>query len=107
MKMTFRWYGSKADPIPLRYIKQIPGMTGLMGLLDKPAGAVWEEDEVRALVHEVHEAGLELEVIDGNDRAIALYKKFGFEIVATRPDAMRLKDGRYLDEHIMIKRLPR
>ena len=64
MKMTFRWYGSKADPIPLRYIKQIPGMTGLMGLLDKPAGAVWEEDEVRALVHEVHEAGLELEVIE-------------------------------------------
>lgn len=64
MKMTFRWYGSKADPIPLRYIKQIPGMTGLMGLLDKPAGAVWEEDEIRALVHEVHEAGLELEVIE-------------------------------------------
>lgn len=35
-----------------------------MGLLDKPAGAVWEEDEIRALVHEVHEAGLELEVIE-------------------------------------------
>ena len=64
MKMTFRWYGSKADPIPLRYIRQIPGMTGLMGLLDKPAGDVWEEDEIRALVHEVHEAGLELEVIE-------------------------------------------
>lgn len=27
MKMTFRWYGSQADPIPLKYIKQIPGMT--------------------------------------------------------------------------------
>ena len=64
MKMTFRWYGPEADPIPLRYIRQIPGMTGLMGLLDKPAGAVWEEDEIRALVHEVHEAGLELEVIE-------------------------------------------
>ena len=37
MKMTFRWYGSKIDPIPLKYVKQIPGMTGLMGLLDKPA----------------------------------------------------------------------
>ena len=40
MKMTFRWYGSKIDPIPLKYVKQIPGMTGLMGLLDKPAGVL-------------------------------------------------------------------
>ena len=35
MKMTFRWYGEGSDPIPLKYIKQIPGCTGLMGLLDK------------------------------------------------------------------------
>lgn len=62
--MTFRWYGSSADPIPLKYVKQIPGMTGLMGLLDKPAGADWPEDEFRALVDEVHAAGLGLEVIE-------------------------------------------
>ena len=37
MKMTFRWYGSQSDPIPLKYVKQIPGMTGLMGLLGFPA----------------------------------------------------------------------
>ena len=41
MKMTFRWYGSAIDPIPLKYVKQIPGMTGLMGLLDKSAGVDW------------------------------------------------------------------
>jgi mannonate dehydratase len=64
MKMTFRWYGSKDDPIPLRYVRQIPGMSGLMGLLDKPAGVAWEEDEIRALVEEVHAGGLELEVIE-------------------------------------------
>ncbi|MDD5898456.1 MAG: mannonate dehydratase [Clostridia bacterium] len=64
MKMTFRWYGSQSDPIPLKYVKQIPGMSGLMGLLDKPAGVVWEEDEIKALVDEVHAAGLELEVIE-------------------------------------------
>ena len=64
MKMTFRWYGSKFDPIPLKYVKQIAGMTGLMGLLDKPAGVVWEDAEIAALVNEVHEAGLELEVIE-------------------------------------------
>ena len=64
MKMTFRWYGAASDPIPLKYVKQIPGMTGLMGLLDKPAGVDWPEEEVRALVEEVHAAGLELEVIE-------------------------------------------
>ncbi|MBQ9629592.1 MAG: mannonate dehydratase, partial [Synergistaceae bacterium] len=64
MKMTFRWYGSKFDPIPLKYVKQIAGMTGLMGLLDTPAGVVWEDAEIAALVNEVHEAGLELEVIE-------------------------------------------
>ena len=55
MKMTFRWYGSQSDPIPLKYIKQIPGMTGLMGLLDKPAGVDWPEEEFAALKREVNE----------------------------------------------------
>ena len=65
MKMTFRWYGSDADPVPLKFIRQIPGMTGLMGLLnDKQPGEVWEEDEIRAYMDEVHAAGLECEVIE-------------------------------------------
>ena len=64
MKMTFRWYGRDIDPIPLKYIKQIPGMTGLMGLLDKPAGVDWPEAEFAALKKEVNEAGLEIEVIE-------------------------------------------
>ena len=60
MKMTFRWYGSAIDPIPLKYVKQIPGMTGLMGLLDKPAGVDWPEEEF--VKKEVNDAGLEIEV---------------------------------------------
>lgn len=65
MKMTFRWYGSQTDPIPLKYVKQIPGMTGLMGLLDnKAAGVDWPEEEVRAYIDEVHAGGLECEVIE-------------------------------------------
>ena len=64
MKMTFRWYGSAIDPIPLKYVKQIPGMTGLMGLLDKPAGVDWPEEEFVALKKEVNDAGLEIEVIE-------------------------------------------
>ena len=40
--MTFRWYGSNSDSVTLKQIKQIPGMTGIMGFLDyKAAGEVW------------------------------------------------------------------
>ena len=62
--MTFRWYGSKIDPIPLKYIRQIPGMSGLMGFLDKAAGDNWVEEEIKAYMDEVHAAGLECEVIE-------------------------------------------
>ena len=48
---------------------------------------------------------IELEVIEGNERAIALYKKFGFEIVAEIPDAIRLKDGRMLKLITMMKKI--
>ena len=48
---------------------------------------------------------LELNVIEGNERAISLYKKFGFEIVAEIPDAIRLKDGTSLKEITMMKKL--
>ena len=37
MKMTFRWYGSDSDSITLKQIRQIPGMSGLMGVLDYKA----------------------------------------------------------------------
>ena len=48
---------------------------------------------------------LELEVIEGNERAIALYRKMGFEVIAAKPDAIRLKDGTMLKEYIMVKKL--
>jgi RimJ/RimL family protein N-acetyltransferase len=48
---------------------------------------------------------LELEFVEGNTRARALYEKMGFRIVAMRPNAIRLKDGRLLNEYIMVKTL--
>ena len=36
---------------------------------------------------------LELEMIEGNERAFALYRKMGFEVMGEHPDAFRLKDG--------------
>jgi mannonate dehydratase len=65
MKMTFRWFGKDSDPVKLNYIKQIPGVSGIMGFLDyKQAGEVWTEDEIKAFVECVHEAGLECKVIE-------------------------------------------
>ncbi|HHU52732.1 MAG TPA: mannonate dehydratase [Clostridiaceae bacterium] len=65
MKMTFRWYGEGNDPIPLKYIKQIPNCSGLMGVLDQyAAGEVWPEDVIADYVKHVNNAGLEVEVIE-------------------------------------------
>ncbi|MEW6886941.1 mannonate dehydratase [Trueperella pyogenes] len=65
MKMTFRWYGEGFDPIPLQYIKQIPGVTGIMGTLSyKQAGENWEKEEIKELIDAVHAAGLECEIIE-------------------------------------------
>jgi len=50
---------------------------------------------------------VELEVIEGNDRAIALYKKYGFRIVGERPNAFKLKDGRIQKEFFMQKEMQR
>ncbi len=65
MKMTFRWFGAKSDTVTLKQIKQIPGMSGVMGFLDyKAAGEVWTEGEIAAYVGEIQAAGLECEVIE-------------------------------------------
>ena len=65
MKMGFRWYGASDDPIPLRYIRQIPGVTQVVGALyDVPVGQAWPMDEIEALRDQVEAAGLKLEVIE-------------------------------------------
>ena len=48
---------------------------------------------------------IELEVFEGNSRARALYEKMGFRIVAVHPNRVKLKDGAFLNEFLMIKEL--
>ncbi|MBQ9032472.1 MAG: GNAT family N-acetyltransferase [Parasporobacterium sp.] len=48
---------------------------------------------------------MELDFIEGNDRAMRLYEKMGFRIAGVHPDAIRLKDGTLLNEYLMIKKL--
>ncbi|HAQ0166206.1 TPA: mannonate dehydratase, partial [Enterococcus faecium] len=50
MKWGFRWYGEKGDSIPLKYVRQIPGINGIIGtLLTKMPGDVWEISEIEEL----------------------------------------------------------
>lgn len=63
---------------------------------------------IEKLVAVAKEKGLEqieLEVVADNERAIALYKKMGFEIYGTMPNNMKYKDGTYADVYWMMKRL--
>ncbi|MBR3424102.1 MAG: GNAT family N-acetyltransferase [Clostridia bacterium] len=48
---------------------------------------------------------IELDFIEGNARARALYEKLGFRIVGVKPNAIRLKDGTLLNEYSMIKKM--
>ncbi|MBN2651037.1 MAG: mannonate dehydratase [Spirochaetales bacterium] len=64
MKMTFRWYGD-SDPVKIEYIKQIPGMKGVVSAIyDVPAGEVWPLDKLLNLKAKIESAGLEFSVVE-------------------------------------------
>ena len=48
---------------------------------------------------------MELDFVEGNSRARALYEKMGFRITGVRPNAIRLKDGTLLNEYSMIREI--
>lgn len=50
---------------------------------------------------------IELDFIEGNTRARALYEKMGFRITGVKPNAVRLKDGTLLNEYSMIREIKR
>ena len=49
MEMTFRWYG-KDDPVKIEYIRQIPGMRGIVtAIYDIPVGEAWPLEKILEL----------------------------------------------------------
>jgi len=48
---------------------------------------------------------MELEFVEGNSGARALYEKMGFRITGVKPDALRLKDGTLLNEYLMVRKM--
>lgn len=64
MKMSFRWFGA-TDPIPLDYIRQIPGMhTIVSAVYDVPVGEVWPIEKIQALKATIEEHGLHFDVVE-------------------------------------------
>lgn len=50
---------------------------------------------------------IELELVEGNSRARALYEKMGFRITGVIPNAIRLKNGTLLNEYSMVREIRR
>ena len=62
MQMTFRWYGEGNDAITPAYIKQIPGVTGLVWALhNKMPGEVWEVEEIAEVQKQLEPYGLNMD----------------------------------------------
>jgi mannonate dehydratase len=66
MILAFHWCGPEADPVPLDYVGQIPGVAGVVGCRpDIPAGEAWPEEAILDLRRRANCAGLALEAVDG------------------------------------------
>ncbi|PLK47568.1 mannonate dehydratase [Uliginosibacterium sp. TH139] len=64
MKMTFRWYG-ESDPVKLEYIRQIPGMYGIVSAIyDVSVGEVWPLESLQKLKARIESVGLKFEVVE-------------------------------------------
>lgn len=65
MKFVFRWFGEGFDPVPLNYIKQIPGISGVVSMLcDIPSGEVWPKEKILSMKEGITKHGLSMEVIE-------------------------------------------
>lgn len=64
MKMSFRWYGD-TDPVSLAYIRQIPGIHGIVSALyDVPVGEIWPVEKIDALRCKIRSHDMAFEVIE-------------------------------------------
>jgi mannonate dehydratase len=91
--MTFRWFGPD-DPIPLEYIRQIPGVTGIVtALYDVAIGDEWPKSSLERICETIDRAGLEFAVVE----SIAVHE----DIKLGRPSRDRLLDQYCASVHAM------
>lgn len=62
--MSFRWFGD-TDPVPLAYIRQIPGVEHIVSAIyDVKVGEAWPLENILALKARIEAAGLKFEVVE-------------------------------------------
>ncbi len=65
MQMSFRWYGENLDTIPLKHIKQIPGVTSVVSAIYHiPVGEIWPYEDILALKNQIEAAGLTFKTVE-------------------------------------------
>ncbi|MBR5547614.1 MAG: GNAT family N-acetyltransferase [Clostridia bacterium] len=62
-------------------------------------------EEMIRIAQEQGKTQLELGMVDGNERGLALYRKMGFREYGRLPNAFHLKDGSMRDEILMVREL--
>lgn len=65
------------------------------------------QEMIRIAENNMNIIQMELDFVEGNIRARALYEKMGFRITGVKPNAIRLKDGTLLNEYSMIREIKR
>ena len=65
------------------------------------------EEMIRLAEEREEVTQMELEFVENNSRARHLYEKMGFRIAGVHPNAIRLKDGRLLNNYLMIREMKR
>ena len=65
------------------------------------------QELIRIAEENEHILQMELDFVEGNTRARALYEKMGFRITGVKPNAIRLRDGTLLNEYSMVREIKR
>lgn len=64
MHSSFRWFGEK-DPVPLKHIKQIPGVETIVTSIPSPnVGDILDESKIIRIKSSIEAAGLKFEIIE-------------------------------------------
>lgn len=65
MEMVFRWFGKGNDKVPLSYIKQIPGVSGIVWALhDIPTGEEWPIYRIMKVKKQADKYNLNIDVVE-------------------------------------------
>ncbi|AEJ60860.1 Mannonate dehydratase [Spirochaeta thermophila DSM 6578] len=63
--IVVRWFGPKDDHVPLQWIRQVPGVEGVVSaLFDIPVGEVWPKGRIEELKSLICSHGLSFEVVE-------------------------------------------